>query len=393
MGSWYDYNPNKTCAFDKAFYNKTKNKLIYQNFIKSPQVYDRPLVFYPNELNPHAFYHLASIKNKFIRHVNVRNYLMDFIDLAITHNKHSHSVHVLLKFGDYPSASSADLNTSYPVFGKVRDLVAKKNGNNVRYPHELKDNGRVKDHRPDVFGGIMHEMILWPLNLKRHFQPVAITPLLDIPWDDKKDILVYRGNNILDMPASLPIHLNAAEQRRKAVNKHLKSKLVDAKFSENCRKQNGCGKSSQKEILEYKYILSIQGNDVSSGLKWMLFSNSVVFLPPVTYESWSMESLLEPFVHYIPVHSDMSNLELMVKWANANQDKARQISERSTLFIYDLLFHPNAFMDDELVKKGIMERYENNLKCEKVDQKTNYFMHKLLKVFNRKFRFTMIDRL
>ena len=125
----------------------------------------------------------------------------------------------------------------------------------------------------------------------------------------------------------------------------------------------------------------------------MLFSNSVVFLPPVTYESWSMESLLEPFVHYIPVHSDMSNLELMVKWANANQDKARQISERSTLFIYDLLFHPNAFMDDELVKKGIMERYENNLKCEKVDQKTNYFMHKLLKVFNRKFRFTMIDRL
>ena len=143
--------------------------------------------------------------------------------------------------------------------------------------------------------------------------------------------------------------------RRKAVHRHRRSKFVDAKFSEHCdTRMKICGKASQKQMLEYKYLLSIEGNDLSSGLKWMLFSNSVVFLPPVTYESWALESLLQPFVHYIPVFSNMTNLEKMVKWANTNPERAKQIAERSTLFMYDLLFHPNAFIDDELVKTGIM---------------------------------------
>ena len=90
------------------------------------------------------------------------------------------------------------------------------------------------------------------------------------------------------------------------------SKWVDATFLRNCIDKEVCGELSQDKILRYKYILSIQGNDVSSGLKWMLFSNSVVFLPPVTYESLVMESLLQPFVHYIPVFSNMTNLEEMV---------------------------------------------------------------------------------
>jgi len=37
------------------------------------------------------------------------------------------------------------------------------------------------------------------------------------------------------------------------------------------------------------------GNDVASGLKWMLASNSVVFMPPPRVETWAMESLLQVF--------------------------------------------------------------------------------------------------
>ena len=155
--------------------------------------------------------------------------------------------------------------------------------------------------------------------------------------------------------------------RRKAVYLHKKSFLVDAKYSDNCKnkhyKQGLCGKLDISQMLKYKYILSIEGNDVSSGLKWMLFSNSVVFLPPITYESWAMESLLEPFVHYIPVYSNMTNLEGMVRWAESHPTKVKEIAYRSTLFIYDLLFHPRAFVEDELVKIGIIERYENNFRC------------------------------
>ena len=73
-----------------------------------------------------------------------------------------------------------------------------------------------------------------------------------------------------------------------------------------------------------------------------------------------MEGKLEPFVHYIPIHHNMSNVEEMIDWAESHQEQARLISERSTLFIYDLLFHPDAANDEREIIQGIMETYENN---------------------------------
>jgi len=242
----------------------------------------------------------------------------------------------------------------------VRDLIAEKRRHG-KNEHDCKD---------PTFCGVAHDMIIWPLNKGRHFVPACDVPQVDIPWQEKISKLVYRGNNLLDVPKQIPVEMNAAKQRRKAVYHHKFSSLVDAKFSDNCkhkdRKQGICSKLTTKtQILKYKYILSIEGNDISSGLKWMLFSNSVVFLPPLTYESWAMESLLRQFVHYIPVHANMTNLEDMVQWAESHPAEVRDIVVRSTLFIYDLLFHPRAHVDDELVKLGIMKRYENNFKCNK----------------------------
>lgn len=57
----------------------------------------------------------------------------------------------------------------------------------------------------------------------------------------------------------------------------------------------------------------MEGNDVSSGLKWNLLSNSVVLMPKPTRTSWAMEEFevvgAEPWVHYIPMHADGSNTE------------------------------------------------------------------------------------
>jgi len=157
----------------------------------------------------------------------------------------------------------------------------------------------------------------------------------------------------------------SADQRFLAVHNHLRSSLVDAKFTGysygmDINYAYFDKEMDRKDLLKYKYLLSIEGNDLSSGLKWMLFSNSVVFLPPVTYASWAMEPLLEPFVHYIPVYPNMTNLEEMVLWAEAHPKVVKQIAERSTLFIYDLLFHPDAYRDDELVMEGIWRRYNQN---------------------------------
>jgi hypothetical protein len=41
-----------------------------------------------------------------------------------------------------------------------------------------------------------------------------------------------------------------------------------------------------------------------------------------------------------------------------NDEKARKIAERATLFMYDLMFHPEADSDDLQVKTEIMRRYQ-----------------------------------
>lgn len=56
----------------------------------------------------------------------------------------------------------------------------------------------------------------------------------------------------------------------------------------------------------------------------------------------------------------MSNVEEMIKWAEKHPKQARLIAERATLFVYDLLFHPDAVHDERLIIEGIMEAYENN---------------------------------
>jgi hypothetical protein len=118
------------------------------------------------------------------------------------------------------------------------------------------------------------------------------------------------------------------------------------------------GFRSVSEQLRCKAIIILEGNDVATGLKWALLSRSVVMMPPPTVTSWLMEEILVPWVHFIPLDADGSNAEERVQWMIDNDEKARKIAERATLFMYDLMFHPEADSDDLQVKTEIMRRYQ-----------------------------------
>jgi hypothetical protein len=70
-----------------------------------------------------------------------------------------------------------------------------------------------------------------------------------------------------------------------------------------------------------------------------------------------MEELLEPWVHYVPMFPNGSNAENMVHWVLDHEQEARKIAERATLFIHDLLYHPDAVTDERQVKHEIVRRY------------------------------------
>ena len=260
-------------------------------------------------------------------------YCRDYIDIAILHGDGSANViHII---GDGLPFLPDELRR-YPLFAKVRQNCV----------HETCKKNKI-------------ESIIVPLNRKRHLGVASLVPENDIAWDEKIGKAVWRGKfgKIHDSIK------DTNDMKFALVSRYVNSTIVDAKFSKHTK---GAPPSmigsymDMKEQLHYKYIISIEGNDVSSGLKWMLFSNSVVLMAKPKWESWAMESMLEEYVHYLPIERDMSNVEKVINWAEEHPEQTRLIAERSTLFIYDLLFHFKAYSDEQEIMISIMERFENN---------------------------------
>ena len=64
---------------------------------------------------------------------------------------------------------------------------------------------------------------------------------------------------------------------------------------------------------------------------------SVVFMPTPRYETWAMESALQPYVHYIPIEHDLSNLEARVAWARSNVQMCKHFASGNVCHILNYL--------------------------------------------------------
>lgn len=85
-------------------------------------------------------------------------------------------------------------------------------------------------------------------------------------------------------------------------------------------------KMSIYEQLRYKFVLSVEGNDVASNLKWILSSNSVAVMPRPQFETWFQEGLLVPGKHYIEVAPDYSDLEDKLRFYASRPDLCEQMA-------------------------------------------------------------------
>ncbi len=117
---------------------------------------------------------------------------------------------------------------------------------------------------------------------------------------------------------------------------------------------------SLAELLQYKIIIMMEGNDVASGLKWALYSNSVVILEePITVTSWAMEERLKPWIHYVPMTS-VDRVHEQVQWILDNPVAAQRIAHNGALWIKDLVLHPQAAADEERIYMEMMQRYQTH---------------------------------
>lgn len=81
---------------------------------------------------------------------------------------------------------------------------------------------------------------------------------------------------------------------------------------------------AQAEYAKYKYVLDLDG-DGCSGRLGKLFTTGAVVLKPWTAGYPFLYSALEPWVHYVPVRSDLSDLVKRVAWLQEHDDDAARI--------------------------------------------------------------------
>ncbi|PBC23262.1 MULTISPECIES: glycosyl transferase family 90 [unclassified Mesorhizobium] len=177
-------------------------------------------------------------------------------------------------------------------FGDVRDVP--------KVPTIVKDRP-IRDDDQNA--------VIMKLDKFRHFQMPADT----ISFADKLPMVVWRGdlNNpirtrFLQAVRDLPF-CDAGSHKPNAPAEYAKPFL------------------SISQHQRYRYIVSLEGNDVATNLKWILSSKSLCLMPPPTYETWFAERQLEANVHYVPLDPDFADLGEKVRHFERHPAQAERI--------------------------------------------------------------------
>lgn len=180
--------------------------------------------------------------------------------------------------------------------------------------------------------------VLLKLNKIRHFVFVKDRH----PFAAKKDLVVWRG-------AAYKPH------RIAFVKKFYNHPLCDVGQTNNPRESVPWQKPrmSIEEQLRYKFIFSIEGNDVATNLKWIMSSNSLVFMQKPKFETWFMEGRLVPGLHYVLINEDFSDLEEKVHYYGAHTDEALAIVHNAQEYVKQFTEEKR----EELIALLVLKKY------------------------------------
>jgi hypothetical protein len=159
--------------------------------------------------------------------------------------------------------------------------------------------------------------VLLKLNEFRHFY----FPADPTAFADKKPIAVWRGG--LNHPL-----------RAELVRRYQQHPLCDVGCTQKAEEDTQRRAFLQPvEQMRYRYIISIEGYDVASNLKWILASGSLCLMPAPAFETWFMEGRLEAGKHYVRLSPDLSDLEQHIRHYESHPDEALAIIRNANRFV------------------------------------------------------------
>ena len=179
--------------------------------------------------------------------------------------------------------------------------------------------------------------VVMKLDKVRHF--VVLND--HVEFEEKKDMAIFRGG------------IKSNKNRWEFLEKYFSHPKVDAASTDDAKPEWKGRLLTLRDHLQYKFILSLEGNDVASNLKWIMSSNSVAVMPRPTYETWFMEGTLIPDYHYIEIKPDFSDLIEKMDYYIAHPDEAKAIIRHANEYVAQF----KAKKREDLISLLVLDKY------------------------------------
>lgn len=181
-----------------------------------------------------------------------------------------------------------------------------------------------------------------------------------IKWEDKIETAFFRGSATGSMELEYNQRLQIAQldfiwnkTKPNLLNAGIVSwnsrDKIDSKLQVNYIKPSIMIKQGIKlknkmpmnEQIKFKYILNIDGHSSPNRTSYLLQCGSLMLMVESKFVigniSW-FSNLLKPYIHYIPIKSDFSDLEKQILWCKSNDEECKKIVNNA-IELYNLYFN------------------------------------------------------
>lgn len=335
----YDFLEHITKLENRTFHKNNINKFINSWYANNCLLrYEYPIN--ENDTN------ISSIKNMLEELCNKRN----VPDLEFFINKR-----------DFPLITRDEFEPYYHLWGTEEQRLVSHNYN--KYSPILSTS--IKDNFADILIPSYEDWLRVQNKENKWFPKSRINYNYEIEteWSNKKNIAVFRGSSTgegITIETNMRLKVAYLSYLNKLDDDNLPfldagitkwnfrpKKLINNPYLQIINPDNFpfnlVNSLSPKEQSNYKYIIHIDGHVSANRISYELSMNSVVLIVESPWKYWFSE-LLEPYIHYVPIKADLSDLFDKIKWCKNNDNKCKTIANNAKLF-YEKYLQKDGILD------------------------------------------------